>query len=783
MLHSALVLLMLSGPAVARYMGTLHGTVRAEGTQEPIAYATLELPGLGRRVEADARGYYVVPDLPIGRWQVRVSAFGYRPSERMVDVGRGESLRVDFVLARRPIELEGVAVETESAAPAVAEHAGPGPVRISAPMIRVVPALAEADVLRAVQALPSVAAASDFSSALYVRGGSPDQNLVLLDGAPLFNPYHLGGIFSAFDPDAVQAVDVLPGAFPASVGDRVSGVVAVRTRDGGRDRIRGRGAVGLISSRIGLDGPLPGGNGSFLLSTRRTYLDLFTDAAFALGLIGGTLPYAFTDAHLKLTHDVGALGSVSASFYFDGEGIGLPDEMKDEPGDVFEFGWSTRMALLRYRQPLGSALLGEVRFAASSFDGSFDALEQVHSDQVDGEPTGSPALDRRVAADVTVRDVVAGADLTWYRRSHRVRAGVQFDAYLFDHDVVLDPDEFDGYIPPFQRTDRPRTLAVYLEDQWSPVDALRLRLGLRLLHAGEHGTAWMPRLGARFALSPALALTLGAGRYAQVLHSLRDEESVAASFLAYDLLAAVPPEMGLTTAEDAVLGLEWRSGRTSLRVDAYAKRMENLALPPPPAEPLNAPALVVDGFVPAQGTAYGMEVLARGPLGPADFSLAYTLAFAERDVAGEIFPPHFERRHMLDATARFELGDDGSLSTRLLLGSGQPYTAAVGLARPYRHDPLARTFTDEFANPIVLLGEHNAARLPGYFRIDVAARKSFEKHWFGTALTVTPYLQILNVLNTHNVLTAEATPYGRGGVLSFSPELPFLPTFGVEWRF
>lgn len=244
MLHSALVLLMLSGPAVARYMGTLHGTVRAEGTQEPIAYATLELPGLGRRVEADARGYYVVPDLPIGRWQVRVSAFGYRPSERMVDVGRGESLRVDFVLARRPIELEGVAVETESAAPAVAEHAGPGPVRISAPMIRVVPALAEADVLRAVQALPSVAAASDFSSALYVRGGSPDQNLVLLDGAPLFNPYHLGGIFSAFDPDAVQAVDVLPGAFPASVGDRVSGVVAVRTRDGGRDRIRGRGAVG-----------------------------------------------------------------------------------------------------------------------------------------------------------------------------------------------------------------------------------------------------------------------------------------------------------------------------------------------------------------------------------------------------------------------------------------------------------------------------------------------------------------------------------------------------------
>ena len=773
----ALLLLSILLPDAA-----IQGTVRVEGSGDPIPHATVRIPDLRRTASADAHGYFVIPGVPAGSWRVQASALGYRSTEAFVRVSSSGAVRLDFDLVREPVAISPLEVRAQRQSSAVSE-AGPAPARIDARAVDLVPALAEADVLRAVQTLPSVAAASDFSSALYIRGGSPDQNLITLDGVPLFNPYHLGGVFGSVDPDAIASVEVLPGAFPARVGDRLSGVVNFRTRDGGRDQVRGNGAVGLISSRASLDGPAPGGRGSYLLSVRRTYLDLFTDAAQSLGIIPQTLPYAFTDAYLKLTHDVGAFGRISASVYVNEEDFHLPPEL-DLGGDA-QFDWGSRMATLSYRQPFGATLVGDFRIATTSFYGYWDANTHSRIEPFEGPPRDTVFAQLRARA--TMRDLLASANFIRYGKRHETHFGVQSDNYVFDYDVNTFGQDFDGFIPDFRRTERPRTVAAYLEDEWTATSALRLRAGLRVLAAGERGTAWMPRLGIRYEVSPALALSLGMGRYAQVFHSMRDEESLAASLMAYDVVTTVPTASGLTTADDAVVGAEWTRGSTRLRVDAYVKRLHNVPLPPIPDEPLSAPVVVAEGFRMGTGSARGLEVLAGRTWGERGARLAYAFAYAEREVEGERFAPRFERRHTLDLSGYTALGKRGQATARLALATGQPYTPVVGITQGYSYDPGTKRF--RYGGPsnggTILLGEHNAERLPGYLRLDVGARKEWDKQWFGRTVTLAPYINILNVLNSPNVLVANpnANYDGRNVVLEYAPQFPIFPTFGVEWRF
>jgi outer membrane receptor protein involved in Fe transport len=767
---------------------TLQGTVRAVGSLEPLAGATVALAALGRGVNTDPHGYFVLSGIPEGRWTVEARALGYESlSLTVLSAGAG-TIRLDFELELRPVVLPGVEARVrcgeENAAVPPPSLAGPAASRVQGAELRVVPGLAEPDVLRGLQALPSVAAISDFSSALYVRGGSADQNLITLDGIPLFNPYHLGGIFSAIGMDAVSTVELWPGALPAQAGDRLSSTVAIHTRSGGQDRVRASGAVGLISTHLTLDGPLPGRRGSFLFTGRRTYLDAITDAAYALQMISNTLPYGFSDGYLKATHPVGEFGSVAVSAYLNREGIHLPARMREELNGDVDFRWGSKMLSISYRQPLGGDVLLHTRLGYTDFTGTFDLWEwdgPGHTICWPTDPTCTghwipPDTSHQLFGRTTARDLIAGADLTWYRRAHTLRSGVQFDAYAFDH--LLDNfGEIEQHLHIDLADDaRLSTLAAYLEDEWRATERFSLRAGLRFLAAGPNGSAWLPRVGARFRLSPALSLTFGVGRYAQVLRSMRDEESGVASLIAYDILTAQPASAPLATGEDLVLGGGWTGEKTTLRIDAYARRLDGLVLGEFTDEPFEIPPLIVDRYRIGRGTARGVEVQASHRLGRADLSLAYALSFFGREVEGLSFPPRFERRHLVDAGALVPWGERGLLSGRLVVGSGQPATPVVGYTDPKRFDPAEGRWGDLGGG--FLLGEHNSARLPGYLRLDVAARKSFQKNWFGREITLAPYLQILNVLNTRNPLFMKS-----GSDFGSAPQLPILPTFGVEWKF
>lgn len=765
---------------------TLQGTVRAEGSLEPIAGATVAITALGRGVVTDPHGYFVLSGIPEGRWVVEARALGYEKVELVV-ISSGEGvIRLDFELALRPVVLPGVEASTRAADATIAvpspSLAGPAASRVEGTELRVTPGLAEPDLLRGLHTLPSVATISEISSALYVRGGSPDQNLITLDGVPLFNPYHLGGIFSAIGVDAVSSVEVWPGALPAQTGDRLSSTVAIHTRTGGQDRISASGAVGLISTHLTVDGPLPGRRGTFLFTGRRTYLDAITDAAYAVGLISTTLPYGFSDAYLKATHPVGELGSVSVSTYLNREGVHLPEKMRRKLAQGVDFGWGSKMFSVSYRQPLGGSLLLNTRLGYTDFTGTFDYREW------DKHPTscypGAPCPDESMAVDTThlldgrttARDLLAGADLTWYGRAHTLRSGVQLDAYRFSH-LLRNHGEVEGTIlPSLSAGARPTTFAAYLEDEWRATGSLSMRAGLRLLTAGSNGTAWLPRFGARLQLSPALSFSIGAGRYAQALRSLRDEESIVASLIAYDITTAQPEGVPLATGEDLVVGGSWAGERTTLRVDVYGRRLDGLVLGAYHYEPEKIPAVVLDDFRIGRGTARGIEVQATHRRGEMELRVAYALSHFEREVDGVRFTPRFERRHTGDLSALIPWGANGLLTGRLVVGSGQSYTPVIGYTDTKSFTPGEGRWVDYGQG--IILGDYNSARLPGYFRLDLAARKDYLKQWFGREITLSPYLQVMNMLNTRNVLVADYwSEQGR------IPQLPVIPTFGVEWRF
>lgn len=596
-------------------VASVAGTVRAEGSREPIPYAMVQVVPGGRAVQSDARGYYVLTSVPAGALRLRATAPGYRPAERVLDVPGSGDVRVDFELASAPVLLAGV--QARAAAARAAAVAGPGPARLDATLIKTLPAAIEPDVLRAVQSLPSVAAASDFSSALYVRGGAPDQNLLLLDGVPLFNPYHLGGAFAAIDPDAVTAVEMYPGAYPASLGGRLSSVLQVWTREGGRDRVRATGSVGLLSARAGVDGPLPGVRGSYALSARRTYLDLVTAAAARLGLLDSAIPYGFSDGHAKLTLDVGARGRLSGAFYINRERLEQEDDLGGKPD---RFGWGSRAASVSYRQPIGNRLLLDVLGGYTDFGSATKLLDRVGSEQ---RPV--------VNADLRMRDYIQRASLTAYMGPHRLETGVEANTYRFSYDVTRQEGRyFSDLFPETLRATRATTYEAYLEDQWKLSGVFSVRGGLRAMDAGPLGRALLPRFGARAEVTPRLALTLGGGRYAQALHSLRDDESVAANVLAYDLLSAPSPALGLETSRDLAFGAEWRGDALLARVDVYTKRLDNLVLPPLPANPFDAPVLVTEGFTAAKGSARGLELMLERAFAWGDLRGSYVLAAASR---------------------------------------------------------------------------------------------------------------------------------------------------------
>lgn len=714
------------------------------------------LPGLETRVTLLPRKRTVAGALleiaKASRVVVRVSSRG-----QMVVVAASQP-----VVANRSPQRADTTTQQAVALPAVrtedvrAEHrafvseANLGAATITARELRATPSFVEPDVLRSVQLLPGISARSDWTAGFNVRGGEGDQSLVMIDGMPIYTPFHLGGVFSTFIDRAVGRVELRKGTMPARFGGRLSGVLDVQSAEPTSGDTHGTVDVSLVSSSASVGRRFAEGNGSWLVAARRTYADAVVNL-----LKRDAFPYHFQDAQVHATRQFSNGVRLAMTGY---TGV---DALTSATNENVSGGWGNSViggtvgrAIPNW---LGDSTVIEQRVSLTRFDAHVDVDSYLFH------------TNNRVA------DLRASGTIAAHRARSTTTLGYELMRQTLAYHGWAGYDAFGDIFPLDSLSHRMTVGSAFADHVWKPTGAWIIQAGARL--DVVRPMAWSglsPRIAVKRFLSPTTAITAGAGSHAQWVHSMgREEEPIQPLqfWVGSDSLRPV------SRARDVVAGVEtWFSGSRFLHVEAFYKRYDDLLIP----NAYSDPRVDGDEFIRASGTSYGLDVLLR-QLDVGGFSgwAAYTYAFGSRVRAddGTRFYPSQDRRHNLNLVGSWRRGSY-SLGARANLASGLPVTPSLGGFLRDRYDPIGRRWipTSGYSTDQTIAGAYNSVRLPRYWRLDVSASRTGRLY----GATVTPYASIVNVFNTRNPAAYLYSFGSRRGDRGSFPNLPFAPTFGVS---
>jgi hypothetical protein len=739
---------------------TVSGFVRDSRTGEPLSFVSVYLSDQSAGTVSDRSGYYVLGGLPAGERTVVYSMVGYRTVEQRFSLKRDDAARFDVRLENEPIPVHGVTVS--AARERFRREVDVGVRRLEVKDLKLAPSMVEQDLFRSLAALPGVVSVSDFSSALYVRGGSPDQNLVLLDGVPVYNPYHLGGLFSTFNLDALSNAELHAGAFPAEYGGAVSSVLDVEMRQGNSERYSGRWDLGLLTTKLMFEGPLP--KGSFLIAGRRTYIDAVTWTIGKLASNPGIhLPYYFYDLQAKANFDLSNKDRLTLSGYSGDDVIYMDDSFSK-----VDFRWGNYTVAGKWRHIFSPEILSTTLM---TYARSRVGLAVIDHWSVD---TSTSNLTLRVG------DLGLKEDLTFFVDSGQtIKCGAEAKRLDLRDYVSADSEVF------WDLHERPWYGAVYAADKWQPWHRLLLDLGAR----GEYfssGNYWRasPRASAKYFLREDLAATAGCGLYYQYLSIPFPRNEMATKIPASFFQQWIPAgrDYPPVSATHYTLGAEkWLSDDAQLSLEGYYKRMANLL-----ETNTDLPGIFSDDstsdtvrFSLGTGWATGAELLLKWK----GSWVGYSLALTRRTFNGTSYYPTFDARHNFNVAWTTSLGRGYRLNLEWLLRTGFPFTGPVGQFQYVNEGdwmmPEQSGGTQFYWMGIN--GERGNYRLPPYHRLDVGIEKEFR--WLGTGWTW--YLQVINVYAQKNVMWYfhDVNSHGRVERTPFTL-LPIpIPSFGIRGGF
>lgn len=737
---------LLAGPvavAPASASGSLQGTVRDAGSGDPLPLSSVILPDLGLGTVSGDDGSYVVRAIPAGRYLVRFTHIGYSEFTDSVLIVPGSPTALDPALESESIYLERATI-VEADRVRSERRVQSGFVSLEPRQFKTMPAVGERDLLRTLQLLPGVQSASDISSGLYVRGGGPDQTLILFDSAPLFNPSHAFGFFSTFSPEVVEEVALYKSAYPARYSGNLGGLLDVSHHDGNPQEFNLSGGVSLIAARLMAEGPV--GNGSWVLSGRRTYLDPVLDAVRSTGTdVPG---YYFYDTSAKLTQRLGKSDNLSLSAY-----SGRDDLVFDgDETTFFNIRWGNDAVTAKWSHVLTPVLIGSISASLSQYEST----------------TTASFFDTPVLFRNRIRDVTAKADAEYFiTEDHSLAVGGQLTGYEFRYQQVFNQDEG------VDLDESPYLASAFVQDDWILPTQTKVRLGLRASYFSEGGKwAAMPRISASHPLSPTVRLKAGGGSYRQYLQLITTEGFSGADFWV-PLDSSVQP----ARAEQAVLGVEWDLSRHyRLSAESYYTDLRNLVVLDNFRAANDNQTRSDDLFIAnGSGRATGLELFAEKRAGALTGWLGYTLGKTERTFpelnGGGRFSPKYDRRHDVTLSASYRRGT-WTWGANFLYATGQAYTPAS--ARYTLRSPATGEVTD-----YVLPAARNSARLLPYHRLDVSLRRSV-RLWGSDAEF---YLQIVNLYNRRNEWFVQYDTDEPSTEPTVVKQLPLIPTFGIDFRF
>ena len=590
----------------------MSGTITDKTTGEPIPYTNIILIENSRGTSTDISGYYIIPNIDFGQYTIKIMMIGYNSLEQTITI-EPTSKKFNFELIPEPIQVNEVKVSAERTR--FEKRVDISRVNISNQEIRKAPAFVEADLFRTLQLLPSVSASNDFNAALIVRGGSPDENLILLDGTEIYNPYHIGGVFSTFNADMISDAEFLAGGFPAKFGGRLSSVLNITGREGdsknGRlpnslDKIKkywdfsnASGNISLLSSKILTEGLLY--KGSWMFSARRTYFDKFVDLYY--DSISDEPPgnYYFWDTHLKLKF---APNNTNQIFYsrFSGRDNLFADIGGDGfPGIDFGWDWGNGTENLTWKFIPNSNYFLKTRISKTTYNFNVDFAINFNPDVADTTELinleNNEIADLSLYLDNLVQDVDINQELKYILNDN-----LNFDLGWQIKNLSLKYTEtFAGQLVT-NISSLPKISSSYISINWSPNPLLKTISGLRISNFNGYEKFLInPKFSLKYNPISDLAIKASIGRYSQFLYTINQEEEL---LRIVDFWQPIPKGKKPQQANHIILGTEyWINDGNTISFEVYHKDYSTIYDLNPKFDATN-----VESTLAISGTAKSMEL-------------------------------------------------------------------------------------------------------------------------------------------------------------------------------
>ncbi|HEY3371128.1 MAG TPA: TonB-dependent receptor [Prolixibacteraceae bacterium] len=786
-----LVLFLLTQLAFSQTF-TIRGFVSDFSTGERLLNANVYDQKISRGTITNNFGFYSLT-FPQGNHSIACSFVGYQT--QVIQIKLQKDTVIDFKLILKPdmeeVTIVGQKVESKLTSAQMSR------VEVPMDMVQNLPAfLGEADVIKTIQLLPGVQSGSEGTSGLYVRGGGPDQNLILLDDVPVYNAEHLFGFFSVFNADAIKSVSFYKGGFPARYGGRLSSVLDIRMKDGNEKALHGNFSIGLISSKLNLEGPIVKGKTTFNFSARRTYIDVLTRPLMAKSSDGNDVAgYFFHDLNMKITHKFSDRNRIYLSAYNGRDKAYSRSDNKEfyndenwQNKDKLSVGWGNITTALRWNYIFSNKLFANTTLTYSRYQ--FDVAESSVSKNLStGKIADSNGLDYKSG----IEDFGLKMDFDYFPTpNQRIKYGGNVIAHTFRPGILAfnenNADENNDIEAAFSNPNiRAQELYAYFEDNIDLNGRLSVNVGL---HASEFFVdntfypSLQPRISARWLATGRLSFKAAYSKMTQNIHLLSSSTISLPTDLWLPTTKKVKPQ---TSHQYALGGVYQVSPAIDLSVEGFYKSMDHLLEYKEGASFVGASTGWEDKVEMGKGWSYGTEVLLQKNTGKTTGWIGYTWGKAERQFDnlnwGKKFYARYDRRHDVSfvMTHRF--------SSRFDIGLTWVYGTGNAVTLPTQNVTAANLpFSSfQFQTEYEYYGQRNNYRMPSYHRMDVGFNfHKQKKHGIRTW-----NLSFYNAYSRHNpyflyfesTSEAEFQKTGKSRKLNQLSLFPILPSISYSYKF
>ena len=737
----------------------LRGFTYDEATGESLPYCTIHLQGTTFGALSDASGAFLINKIPVGTYTVKVSLLGYVDLFDTITVTSNATITKRYSITPNSQTLDAVQIVGENTRKE--QETRTAVISVTPKDMSKMPAIGgQPDFAQYLQVLPGIISTGDQGGQIYVRGGTPVQNMLLLDGTILYNPFHSIGIFSVFDMDIMSSADVYTGGFGAEFGGRISSVMDIKTRDGNKKRLAGKVDVSNIGTQLLLEGPLVKlkedrkTSLSFILSGKGSYLDQSSKVFYPYVKNADGLPYSFLDLYGKLTLAT-QNGSRWNIFAFN-----FNDRVKYS--SITDYGWDN--------WGIGTNFLIVPGESPTTIEGSLSYSKyESKLEDVGFDP-------RRSSMD----GFTFNFGLNYFLGKSFLKVGIDVVGYNTDYEY------YTIYHSQRNIVDHTTDMSLFIKYKYNFRNKLLIEPGFRLQYYYSLGeVSPEPRLAIKYNILKNLRRKFAAGMYSQNLVSVTSDQDVVSlftGFLSSPLESALLPETligddkemkgRLQKSQHAILGLEYDPiSPLSINVEAYFKNFSQLIS-------INRYKMLDEDseFIWEKGYAYGGDISVKYEQKGVYLWFVYSLGWVKRNDGKNQYFPHFDRRHNINLVASYAFGKRRSweINCRWNFGTGFPFSQTQAYYPHYNPSHINHDYISDNEDVYFLLAGFNQSRLPSYHRLDLGAKKKF---YLGHRHTLELSISMTNVYNYKNIFYVNRTTN------DIVYQLPFLYYFGLTWRF